>query len=87
MIMTSKRRRWREISFTFPVALTLIYMFFSIKESAHKNVLNNNQCDELKVRQGAQEISKLTELDLTLMPSIHSIEASLVYLFLDFSIP
>lgn len=26
----------------FPVALTLIYMFFSIKESVHKNVLNNN---------------------------------------------
>ena len=38
----------------FPVALTLIYMFFSIKESVHKNVLNNNRCDELKVWQGTQ---------------------------------
>lgn len=43
-------------------------MFFSIKESVHKNVFNNNWCDELKVWEGAQQISKLTDLDLTILP-------------------
>lgn len=67
-----------------------IYMFLSIKESFYKDVLNNNQCDELKVWEWAQEISKLMKtLDITIFLFLNAHNGSvLVHLFLlDFSTP
>lgn len=67
-----------------------ICMSLSIKESFYKDVLNNNQCDELKVWEWAQEISKLIKtLEITIFLFLNAHNGSvLVHLFLlDFSTP